>query len=181
VSIEAYNALAGSPLQPDWQEIVEDVQLGDDGPALFRWDPQAYIGVRIRIQPGTAVPRVAVVYCGKLLVFPRGTHTEHVPINLARELFIAPGMSERGQYLGRIETGRSLSTTFNVKALSNAFVRNQLDAFLALSPAFFWAWASVDFPRDVGFCWLMNNPKPSYDFETKLFNDVTFNLQGFAL
>lgn len=180
VSIEAYNGSIGSPALPDWQEIIAPIMPGDNTPLLMRWDPQAYIGVRIRIQPGTEAPRVAVVHCGKLTVFEVGTHTKHVPINFGRRKFIQSNRSETGQFLGRIQTGKLNETTFQVRALSPAFVANELDPFLELAPPFFWAWAPADFPTHVGYCWLMNDPHPEYDWEIRRF-ECAFTMQGLAL
>src|SRR5690606_28851750 len=73
VSIEGAAGFTGSPAVLDWQELVPDVLLPDDGPVLFRFEPQPLIAVRIRMQPGNAAPTAAVMYAGKLLVCERGT------------------------------------------------------------------------------------------------------------
>lgn len=181
VTIYGYTQLIGSPLQPDYFELVPEAMLGSDVPALFRYDPQGLLGIRVKIGAGTELPRVAVVYAGKLIVFPRGVHAPHVPITLGLELDTFNGISHNGQYLGEIITGKANRTNFGVRFLPNQFVRDQVAPFLARRRAFFFAWAPEAFPADVGYCWLARGqaPRPEYDWASRTF-ELNMALEGYA-
>lgn len=170
VSIYGYSELTGSPAVPDWQLLVGPALLGDDEPAIFRFDPQALLGVEVRLGTGTKVAQCAVVYIGKLLVCQRGTHAAHVPITDGRATKTITGKAEAGAYLGRITTGRSSSTTFALKMVDEAWFRATMRPFVrgaAEDNPFFFAWAPQEFPLDVGYCWLTSDPRPTYDWETQ--------------
>ena len=148
---------------PDvWTELVEDVILPNDGPALFRFPKLAYLGIRLRMQVDLEEPVVAVVYCGELLVLQRRLYVGHAPINYSVETRVANGMSESGDFLGRIVLGEATSTQLQLVNLSPDWLRTYLAPFLAFarSEPFFMAWRPEQYPLEVGYCWLTNDPKP---------------------
>lgn len=148
---------------PDvWTEIVEDVLLPDDGPAVFRFEKAAYLGVRLRMQVDFEEPIIAVVYCGELLVLQRRIYVGHAPINYNVDTRVANGMSESGDFLGRIVLTEATQTQLSLVNLTPDWVRTYLVPFLkfARSDPFFMAWRPSDYPREVGYCWMTNNPQP---------------------
>ena len=172
VSVEGASELVGSPADYDWQELVEESIPANDDPIIFRFTPQSLIAVRLRMQPSLAetpeAPFAGVVYVGKLLVCERGTHADHVPINLARQSEVENGMSETGQFVGRNTLRESRSTTFALKLLRSTWFTTSMQPFLddAVDNPFFFAWRPAAFPNDVGYCWLKNDPQPAVHFET---------------
>ncbi|WP_315804031.1 hypothetical protein [Bradyrhizobium sp. SZCCHNS3002] len=146
-----------------WTEIVEEVLLPDDGPALFRFEAQSLAQIRIRLQAGSDKPRAAVVYVGRLLVMERRIYAGHTPLPYARKTSIVNGRSESGKFLGRIEVGSWRETTIPLSLISPAWYRANMDAFLsaAQQTPFFFAWRSQSYPREVGFCWLTDDPMPA--------------------
>ncbi len=162
VSIEAYSELDGSS-QPIWIEQVAPVIPSSDAPLLFRFEPGVHAGVRIRLQPGLAVARAAVVYVGKLLVLERRIYVGHTPINYGRNNKVTNGKSENGNFLGRIVLNESLSTSVDVSNITPAFYRSSLDPFIAASKdtTFFFAWRPGDYADEVGYAFMTNDPRPS--------------------
>jgi hypothetical protein len=146
----------------NWEQIVQDVILPDDGPALFRFVPQTLSQIRIRLQDGNAPAQIAVVYCGLLLVMERGLYDGHTPITYARKVEVTNGRSERGQFLGRIVTGESLASAAAFTLLTPAWFRSAMDPFLiaAKEKPFFFAWRPQTYPFEVGYAWLVNDPMP---------------------
>jgi hypothetical protein len=146
----------------NWEQIVQDVILPDDGPALFRFVPQTLSQIRIRLQDGNAPAQIAVVYCGLLLVMERGLYDGHTPLTYARRVEVTNGRSERGQFLGRIVTGESLASAAAFTLLTPAWFRSSMDPFLiaAKERPFFFAWRPQTYPREVGYAWLTNDPMP---------------------
>lgn len=156
---------------PVWVELVQEVLLADDGPVMFRFDPQSRANVSIRLDVGTVAPEAAVVYCGKLIVMERGLHVpgQHVPLDFGRDANVADGMSESGEFLGRIVLGSLSDSQADFQHLTPAWFRTYLDPFIEGSKEwpFFFAWAPSEYPYEVGYAWMLGNPKPSVDTVTR--------------
>lgn len=148
--------------EAEWVELVEDVILPNDGPAIFRFPKLAYTSVRLRMQVDLEEPIVAVVYCGELLVLQRRIYVGHAPINYSVETRVANGMSESGDFLGRVVLGEATSTQLSLVNLTPDWMRTYLAPFLefARSDPFFMAWRPEEYAYEVGYCWLTNDPKP---------------------
>lgn len=167
VSVEA-----DSNGSPSWEELIEERLLANDDPVLFRFTPESYQAIRLRIQPSQAseptVPFIAVMHVGKLLVMPRGTHQDHTPINLNIQSNVMTGKSETGNYLGRVVLSEQRSTQIAFQRLNSTWYRTYMQPFVAAAKAspFFFAWKPQEFRDDVGYCWLTNDPQPSHHFDT---------------
>jgi hypothetical protein len=178
-ALSVEGSIGGSP---EWFELVQETIQANDDPIIFRFEPQSLTGIRLRIQPGSLTPMVAVMYVGKLLVLERGTHTDHVPINFARNTRVMSGKSETGNFLGRVVLSESRSTTFAVERIRETFYRNTMDEFIAASreAPFFFAWKPQELPRDVGYCFMTNDPQPSRHFDTRTYS-LSLQMSGIAV
>jgi len=165
VSIEILSQAGGSPA--DWVEVIADSFLPTDGPVIFRFEPQALYAVRVRLQPSRAstpvAPTAAVVYVGKLLLLQRRIYVGHTPIPYGRSPRIVAGKSESGNFLGRIMIGASRMTGVDLANLTPAWYRAYMDPFIdaaQLNP-FFFGWRPLDYPYEVGYGWITDEPQPS--------------------
>lgn len=167
---------------PSWTELVEEFIPANDDPIICRFTPQALTAIRLRIQPGTEVPFIACLHVGKLLVMPRSTHQDHTPINLNPQATVMNARSEAGNFLGRIVLSESRSTQIAFERLDADWFRTYMQPFIADSKedTFWFAWRPQSFPRDVGYCWMTNDPQPSIHFGTDTMS-VTLNLAGVAI
>src|SRR4029078_5904667 len=127
-----------------------------------RWAATPLGGVRLRLRPDLAAPEMAVVYAGTLLVLERSITIgqKHVPITYGRRTNIVNGMSETGNFTGRIVLGEyreskaefewftpsfyRLGSTANILAGADITLNNFLDA--AQEFPFFWVWNPRDYP-----------------------------------
>jgi hypothetical protein len=166
---------------PEWFELVQETLHANDDPIVFRFEPQSLTGIRLRIQPGILTPSVAVLYVGKLLVAERGTHADHVPINLARTTRVMSGKSETGNFVGRVVLSEARGTAFVLHRLAEAWTREELEPFLkaAREIPFFFAWRPQAHSKDVGYCWLTEDPQPSRHFETGTYA-ISLQMSGVA-
>lgn len=155
VSIEAF-------IDGDWEEIVEEVMLPDDGPAMFRFVPQSLEQIRIRLQEGSAPARAAVVYVGKLLVFERKIWVGHTPMPHGRKASVTSGRSETGNFLGRIVLGEWRESTIPLSLITPDWHRAYMNPFLAQwkNITFFFAWRPATYPLEVGYGWFTDDPAP---------------------
>lgn len=156
VSVEGYIASV-------WTNIVDEFIPPDDGPLLCRFDAQSLSQVRIKLAAGSVIPRAAVVYCGKLLVIERKVYVGHTPLPHARKFSVANGMSESGNFLGRIVLGETRETVIPLSLITPAWYRAKMDPFLsgAGEAPFFFGWRPQTYPREVGYGWLLENPMPT--------------------
>lgn len=148
-----------------WTQLTPPTIPSDDAPLIFRFTPQSFSQLRIVLESGSEAPTAAVVYAGKLLVFEHGIQGDYTPLPFARTHNIITGRSENGNYLGRIQTRSSLESNASIQFLTPPFYRAEVDPFLAVQAdtPFFFAWAPDDFPEEVSFAWLTNDPMPQFD------------------
>jgi hypothetical protein len=162
LSIEGYTETDGSD-NPIWFEVIPEFRVTDDKPLVCRLArPTSLISVRVRIQPNGTAPEAAVLHVGLMLRMERNIYVGHTPITLGRRTRITNGRSESGNFLGRIKTGSTAQTSITLQNLSPAWYRRYFDPFVVAAEegAFFFAWRPGDYPREVGYCWLTDDPIP---------------------
>ena len=179
VSVEVLDDQA-SPVQ--WNEVIAPHFLPNDGPAIYRFTPQGISSIRLRLQPGTAAPYLAVAYAGKLLVLQRRIYVGHTPINYARVSKITNARSESGRFLGRIMLNQMTKTGVELSNLTPDWYRLNMEPFIqrAYEYPFFFAWRPSDYPYEVGYAWLTSDPKPSNQHSNGLMQ-VSLELSGIYL
>lgn len=165
----------------DWFELVEDVLLPNDGPALFRFPLQTLTAIRLRFQAGEAPTEIAVLYAGALLILERKIWVGQTAPNDGLDVTMTNGRSENGEYLGTIELSRRTSIKVPLSLIDPAWYRLNMRDFVTARPRvpFFFAWRPEDFPQEVGFMWLPNIPKPVNEGPSGLIA-MSLDLQGIA-
>jgi hypothetical protein len=145
-----------------WFELVQEVQLADDAPVLFRFEPQPLTAIRLHTQPGDEAPRAAVMYVGKLLILPRTLWQGHTPIKYGRKRKVVNGTSESGNFLGRTVLNETRESTAHLSLIDPDTYREDIDPFIdaSLENPFFFAWRPEMYPREVGYAWLTADPRP---------------------
>jgi hypothetical protein len=179
VSVEVQN---DSPAV--FTEIVTAQTLSDDAPIIFRIVPQSVQNIRIKlaVTDTSALPEAAVIYAGELLVLERSINlNKHVPITYGRRTNIVNGMSESGNFLGRIVTGEWRNSKAEFEWFTPEFYRSDIDDFLASAQdaPFFWAWSPDEYPAETGYCWLTNDAEPEVDPATRRVA-LTLEMRGVA-
>lgn len=156
VSVEAY-------IDGEWEELISPAMPADDAPLLYRFNSSSYDQLRLVLAEGEAAPRAAVLYCGKLLVLERRIYVGHVPTPDAIQTRVTSGRSESGQFLGRIVLGEGRETSVPLSLISPDFFRAYIRPFLRASQdlPFFFGWRPQEYPNEIGFVWLLDNPQPA--------------------
>lgn len=175
VSVEAF-------ISSSWTEIVDQFIPPNDGPLLMRFTPQAIVSIRIRLQVGTVTPQAAVVYTGKLLILQRRIYVAHAPMLYSRAAQVSNGRSETGQFLGRIVKNQMTKTTVNMDNIMPDFFRTYLDPFFvaAKEQPFFWAWRPGDYPYEISYGWMTNDPQPINSKNNGMMK-MSFDMSGIAI
>jgi hypothetical protein len=160
-------------------ELVAPVIPATDGPLLFRFTAGSFVGLRIKLASGDAAASIATVYAGKLLVLQYKAWQGFTPPPLGRTASVTNGRSESGQFLGRIVTGRQVVSKVPLSLLDPDWYRANLDPFLesGRDDPFFFAWRPDDYPDEVGYCWLTNDPQPQAESPHSLYA-LTLEMAG---
>lgn len=148
--------------------LVQETLLPDDAPAIFRFTPQSISTLNFSIGEsnlgsGSDPASIAIMYIGKLLPLQRRIYVGHTPIKYGRSQNIINGKTEAGDFLGRIVISEQNGTTVDLQNLTPSWYRSSLDPFIKASKEvpFFFAWRPGDYPNEVGFAWMTNDPQPS--------------------
>lgn len=142
--------------------LVDEVILPDDGPAIFRFDPGAYPNIKIELGAGLAPAEIGVVFIGKLLVMPvtlwQGMGSPIHQLNST----ITNGMSEAGDFLGRIETMRRMEAKVPWSLIRPDYYREHIHDFIKVcrTRPFFFGWRPQTYPYESAYCAMINNPMP---------------------
>lgn len=121
---------------------------------------------RIKITPVSGTyPKIGVVYIGSATRLQRRIYVDHTPITYGRQTNVVHGMSERGDYLGRIVKSRSLSSTVQQENVTASYYRTTIEPFVKHadvdSKPYFFAWRPSSYPVECGYCWNTENIVPS--------------------
>lgn len=164
-----------------WISIFAGVVVPNDGPVIFRWDGcnPAATDIRLIVINNTLLSTAAVVYIGSLTMLPRRIYVGHTPITMGRATNVVNGMSESGNFLGRLILGEARGTSFSQKNVNASNMRTIIDPFvkLAQSIPFFFAWRPLSYPFEVGYCWLNGDVKPSNQLANGMMQ-CDFNVTG---
>ena len=177
VTIEGTQNRSASPIV--WTVLNSGVIPANDGPLLFRFASQAYEAVRIRMAAGNAAPSAAVVFVGELLTFQRRIYVGHTPAQFGRKTKIINGMSESGNFLGRIVQSQFVETTIDQNDLDPVFYRDKMEPFIvsAYTNPFFFAWRPGEYSAEAGYMWLASDPRPSNALPNGFMN-VSLSVRG---
>lgn len=164
---------------PDiYETLIDDFTPDDDSTLIMRFTEQPLTHIRLRMQGGEDVPQAAVLYVGRLLVMERGLDPEadHVPLPLGRRSTIVNGMSESGNFLGRVSLKEWRESTAKFAKFTPDWYRDTFEDFIEASKTipFFFAWHPITYPDETGFAWLLNDPAPDTKADTER---VSFELQ----
>lgn len=146
-----------------WIDQTTPMVPSNDAPLILRFSAVMADRFRIKLEPlGGVAPTIAVLYLGKLLVFQRRTYVGHTPLPYGREIDFTNNVAESGDFQGRVELRKRLQTDVSLQNLTPGWYREYMDPFIELgrSRPFFFAWRPQSYPKEVGYAWIKNNPKP---------------------
>lgn len=165
-----------------WSDVESAIVPADDESIIFLIAEISTRWLRLKITPGTDAPAIGVVYAGKSLGIQHRIYGGHTPVTLAPRWNRIGQSSDTGQFLGSVVTRKWYEVQAEFDNLKADWVRSYLKPFInsdAANRPFFWAWRPVDYPNEVGFARLTNQPEPSNSGK-KDFMDVTFSMRVFV-
>lgn len=143
-------------------QLLEPRMITTDSPIMLVFPSSAPSSISIRIQPGDAAPKIAVLYVGELLRMPTKIYTDHAPINMALNPDTIGLRSENGNFLGIVELSDSRATNYKFVLMEPDFVRDEFKPFALFAKVnpFFISWRPDTYPDEVGYIWFINKPVP---------------------
>lgn len=152
-----------TPDPVDWQPLGAQQLPADDQPLILRFAKTTLAGIRLRLEASLlgVPPQAAVVYAGELLTLQRRIYVGHRVLSFNRRASIVTGMSEEATFLGRLVLSELNESALDIKNATPAFYRSDIEPWLrdAVRRPFFFAWRPLDYPTEVGFCWLSADPQ----------------------
>lgn len=152
----------------EWVVLIEEFIPQDDAPLLLRYARQSLADVVLRLAEGDAAPRAAVAYCGDLLVLQRKLWVGHTPIVDGLVVEEVSAMSQAGDYLGTITVSSHNETKLTTSLLDPDWYRENMRAFVQSRSPFFFAARPQTYPLEVGYCHIVNSPRPVPDDQSHL-------------
>ena len=147
-----------------WTAVDTPLTPNDNSAIMWLFDSITADYWRIKITPVTGTnPKIGVVYIGQRLQLQRRIYVGHTPIVYGRNTSIQTGMSESGNFLGRVLKREQLESSFEQENVSPSFYRDSVDAFVihAKTKPWFFSWRPSQYPVEVGFCWSTGDIVPS--------------------
>jgi len=167
---------------PVYATVTQDVVVANNWPLMFRFTADVYIAVKlVMTASGTSDKvRAAVLSVGKLLICERKVQATFTPLPYGRKRQVTSGMSESGQFLGRNVVGQKVETSCTLAFMSPDWYRDNFEPFADASgtATFFFAWAPVSYPLEVGYAWLMNDAIPQISHTYPELFQITLDMQG---
>jgi hypothetical protein len=163
--------------------LVSGFVPDDDSPLIIRFTPAVITTLTITLNyvANSIVPRAAVIYVGKLLVLERSLdiNSDYTPITYGRRSNIINGMSETGNFLGRIVLGEYRESKAEFKHFTADFYRSDVEPFVeaATGAPFFFAWAPDAYPAETGYAWLTSDAQPEISTVTRRVN-LSLEMRG---
>lgn len=162
-----------------WVQALPDFVPASDSVIFARFVPQMATSVRVQVIGASIAPRIAVLSAGPLLLLQRNIYVGHTPITMGRDSEVSTGISESGQFQGRIVTRVSHSTSVSMSNLWPDWYRTHMDPFVraSIELPFFFAWRPSDYPLETGYCWMRETPRPTNQSNNGMM-EVTLSMQG---
>jgi hypothetical protein len=173
LELQSYGSPIGSA-----ESVFAPTIPANDGPLIFMFSEREVEGVVITFTTTATPAEMAVVYVGAYTVTEEGIQESYAPLPLARISDFVTGMSESGQFLGRITLSSQLESSATIANFSREWARDELVPFLEnaeLYP-FFFVWSPLTYPNETAFAWLSSDPVPSFDVDG--FGTITLDMQG---
>jgi hypothetical protein len=163
----AHIALGTGASPPD---IISSFTVSNALPIILRFSPRAG-PLLLTITGGTQAAQAAVIYAGTLLVLERGVKADaqHMDIVHARQSNVLGGLSESGNFLGRVLTGKWRESEAEFAWFTPSWYRANFEPFAenAMTEPFFWAWNPSEYPADTAYAWLIEEVRPLTDPATR--------------
>lgn len=162
-----------------WSDVTSNRVPANDYAYMEEFSDQNVRYYRLRMDPATLAPEIAVLYIGQVLRMQRRLFVGHKPVTLNRKTEVSSGFSESGQFLGRVKIRQALQGRADFRNIDQDWMRETFDPFVvaAEESPYFFAWRPERWPNEVGFMWLDGDPEETNDLPNGLMS-LSFSMNG---
>jgi hypothetical protein len=150
--------------------LGKTIAIEDSLPIIFRFADSSN-PLSLQLTQGTEAAQIAVIYAGTMLVLERSVKVDvqHADITHARQSEVLGGMSESGNFLGRVLIREWRESQAEFAWFTPDWYRTNFEPFAAsaMTEPFFWAWNPTEYPDDTAFAWLIEEIRPETDPATR--------------
>ncbi len=166
-----YYTAGGSP---DPLILIMSTTPTDNSPIIFHFDTRQVVSIVLEVLVSPDVAECAVCSVGQILTLERSVKVDitNIPIKIGTKANIVNGMSEAGNFVGRILRSVYSETHLEFAHFTQSWFKANMVPFAAASKTlpFFLALQPDSYPEDVGYCWLTKDAVPQYNPITQRFN-----------
>jgi len=170
VAIAKHNLLNTTIAFSNGTDSIPATAVTSNAPIILRF-PSLSASITLTIGAAATAAQIAVIYAGQLLVLERGVKVDaqHLDLPHARKTSIVNGMSESGNFLGRIQLNEYREGKAEFAWFTPIWYHSNFEPFVAaaVTKPFFWAWNPSDFPDETSFAWLTDDVQPATDPATR--------------
>lgn len=145
-------------------------EVPSSAPLIFRFT-STFDFINLQLASGSEAAQMAVIYAGILLVLERGVKADvgHIDIVHARRSNVLSGMSESGNFLGRVLVSEWRESAAEFAWFTPDWYRDNFESFVigAMTDPFFWAWNPDEYPEETAFAWIIDDIQPETDPATR--------------
>jgi hypothetical protein len=162
-----------------WIELTTPRVPADDYVIMQEFPDTFASQFRLRMTSNGDAPEIAVLHVGQILRLQRRIYVGHTPLVFGRETTVSTGVSEEGEFLGRVVRRRLYQSTVSMQNLTASWYRTYLDPFFHAATAvpFFWAWRPSGYPNEVGYAWIKGDADMSNQRANGMVQ-IKFQMQG---
>jgi hypothetical protein len=162
-----------------WGDLDDSQTPTDDGVILHQFEEVEARYIRLSLAAGSIPASIAVLHVGRILVCQRRIYVGHTPTPMGRESVVSTGLSESGQFLGRVRRRRLIAGKVALANLEPVWYRENFDPFAEVADVqpFFWAWRPLSYPSELAYCWAMDDVRSSNQRSNGMMQ-VEFSFQG---
>jgi Concanavalin A-like lectin/glucanases superfamily len=167
-----WTAIFAEPSRAAGSEALagRSMAVADFSPLMFRFSPTTNYLLLELSNPDDPV-EIGVVYAGELLVLERSVKVDvqHTNLYHARQASVLAGMSESGNFLGRVLTSEWRESQAEFAWFTPDWYREFFEPFAeaSMTDPFFWVWNPDEYPEEVAFAWITETIRPETDPATR--------------
>jgi hypothetical protein len=162
-----------------WTELTTPRIPADDYAIIHEFPDTFAQHFRLTMASNGDAPEIAVMHIGRILTLQRRIYVGHTPLVYGRDTTVSVGVSEEGEFLGRVVRRRMYQSQVQMGNITASWYRTYLDPFFhaAASQPFFWAWRPETYPLEVGYAWLNGDGRVTNQRANGMM-EISFSMQG---
>jgi hypothetical protein len=163
-----------------WTPLTTPRIPADDYVIMHEFSDTFATHFKLEMTSSGDAPEIAVLHIGRITRLQRRIFVGHTPIVFGRDTTVSTGVSEEGEFLGRVVRRRMYKSAVSMNNITGSYYRTVIDPFFhaAASQCFFWAWRPSSYPLEVGYAWLDGGDGKMQNSRANGMIQIDFQMEG---